>query len=72
MTEQELKAIGQYIESWLEDALLDSEMLSLKTETEYLKRSLNIKSGSTEEYNLCEWIRLALSEATAAYIGGAR
>lgn len=72
MTEQELKAIGQYIETWLEDALLDTDMLSLKTETEYLKRSLNIKPGSAEEYNLCEWIRLALSEATDAYIGGAR
>ena len=72
MTEQELKALSNYQYTWLEDALLDTDRLSFKIETEYLRRSLNIKPGSTEEYNLCEWIRLALSEATDAYIGGAR
>lgn len=72
MTEQELKALSNYQYTWLEDALLDTDRLSFKIETEYLRRSLNIKPNSSEEYNLCEWIRLALSEATDAYIGGAR
>tara|TARA_R100001086_G_scaffold188234_1_gene106249 strand:+ start:7804 stop:8175 length:372 start_codon:yes stop_codon:yes gene_type:complete len=69
---QEIRTIGQYIDTWLATEITDPDIRLLEADTEHMLKALGIEPNSEKESALTNWLEMATAFATDAYIGGAR